>query len=157
MRRMAALLGLLAALLLGSLLTLAALIFLTLVHDAFRPWPGSDRSLDDPFFVAPLATLCWLGSTLAAAVGEELSRRMGGAPREIPPHAGFVRNIIALAVGVAAGLLAYWIGDLTIRGNLVILGPSLWLAAPTVGLLAARAVHRDGGQHPGRTGGPTAG
>ncbi|HEU4395004.1 MAG TPA: hypothetical protein VFS92_05515 [Planctomycetota bacterium] len=92
-------------------------------------------------FVATVCALWWPSAHAAAAAGEWLRRRWGGAAPLVRPPAGFLRGAVAYAVGVIVGLLAAWFAfQPPLFGTLALV--LLGAGAPTAGLLAARAVLR---------------
>lgn len=146
MRRAAAVtLGILVALMVGSTLTFLCLYVFLRALEATE-----DRLEDVPLAVAiPVALavewfLGWVSAVLAAGTGEQVAGRVGGAPSTPAQRPGRLRAVLAYVLGVAAGLAVSAIPiPLTMIANeFHFLFGLLFFAAPTAGLLAARAILR---------------
>lgn len=149
----AGLLGGTVTLVLGAVFTFLLLYFL--IPSLLATLPGTPGGAGAVAIVAVVSLLAWGGALAAAAAGERVEKRVGGAPPGRPrTRPGALRGTIALVVGLAAGLLLPALSQVTV---ILVIGPAArradlipgsillfgcYLAAPAAGLLAARAVLR---------------
>jgi hypothetical protein len=137
----ATLAGITGALIAGGAFNIGVLALAMWLFDPLSASNAGGRR--DLLFAAcvSVGVLVWPAATVAAAAGEWLRRRWGGAARPEPPSAGLLRGAVAYLVGVTAGLLAAWLAvHPMVVGALSLV--MLAAGAPTAGLLAARAVLR---------------